>query len=78
MPNLTSKIVRRKPNLLACQASSLIAPLGNNYLERGFRSRVKKGKGIDPKKWGMSVCVKSVQRGCVHSYRPSTLGVDQG
>lgn len=42
MPNLMSKIVSRKPNLLACQGSSLIAPLGNNYLERGFRSRVKK------------------------------------
>lgn len=74
MPNLMSKIVSRKPNLLACQGSSLIAPLGNNYLERGFT----KGKGIDPKKWGMSVCVKSVQRGCVDSYRPSTLGMDQG
>lgn len=77
MPDLMSKIVRRKPNLVVCEGGGLRAPVGNNYLEAGFRSRVEKGRGISSKKWGMSILFMSKQRRHVDSCRPSSLGVDQ-
>ena len=50
-----SKIMRRKPNLLACQASSLMAPWRNNFLEERFKNRAESGKGINSRKRDMSV-----------------------
>lgn len=45
VPNRMNKILKRKPNPLAWQASSLATPGGNNYLEERLRSRVEKSKG---------------------------------
>lgn len=54
-----SKIVRRKPNLLACQADSLTSTWGNTFLEKdsGIGLKTVKEKTQGSQVWAYTLCL---------------------